>query len=359
MSPRPLALLLLLPLAPLAADAIKLKSGEVVEGRILRNDDAGVLVEVQFSPTITEQRLIPKKDIDLSVVASPDEAAYAEIARLKLPETATEVAPYDQTLTGKLRPFLKDHPKSERVADVKTLIATYEAERKRILAGNVKVAGVWYDASAYAAEKYQIDAERAWLAMQADIAAKNYPAALNAFDGLRRNFPNSAAYAESVAPARDALAKFETQLRFAASNLPQVLAQRQAAIDRTPAERRPAVEQAIAAENARADAILEAARQANRSFVPVLPYDEKGIKAMQESAANLSRDLALVDEKKLTAGARLIRLAQKEIARNELDAAATTLAKLQTTWPEYEGLSRLQERARLARTANAASNSEL
>lgn len=359
MTPRSLAFLLLLPAATTFADTIKLKSGEVVEGKILHARPDGIMIEVQFSPTITEQRLISRKDIAATSLVSPDETAFAEISRLKPPETASDPAIYDQVLTGTLRPFLKKFPSSARAADVKTLIGVFEAERKRVAAGDVKISGTWYDAASYAAEKYQLDADRTLLAMKAQLAAKNYPAALNNFETLRRSFPNSTAFAESLAPARDALRKTEEQLNFAQRNLAQILAQRQATIDRTPPEQRAPIERAVAAENARAENALETARQAGQRFVPIVPYDAKGIAAMQEAATDLGRELDAVDEAKLSSGVRLVRQARTELDEHQLDAAEATLVRLKTTWQEFEGLNRLEQRLKLAREADAASNSAL
>ncbi|HEY8899646.1 MAG TPA: PTPDL family protein [Chthoniobacterales bacterium] len=350
----PSALLALaLPLANATADAIKLKSGEVVEGKVIASDAKSVTVEVQFSPTITDERTIARSDIAATVLVSPDEAAFASIRALEIPATALDVRAYDEVLNKDLRPFLKSYPTSTRVTDVKELIKNFEAERARVAAGEIKVSGVWYDAATRTAEEYQIDAATELAAMKLQLAAQNYPGAVNSFEQLVRSFPNSAAFAESFPLGKKAILKLEQQLSFTIGNLPQTLARRQAAIDRTPVEQRQPIQAAAAAEDARAAAAAEAAQKANVHFFAILPYDEKGLRSMQEALKSLVDQLKPVDEKQLAAGAKLVRQVNNELSTNQLAAAQTTLTQLSTAWPQYEGLGRLQSRLSAAQQSTA------
>ncbi|MDD5199922.1 MAG: hypothetical protein PHC88_08970 [Terrimicrobiaceae bacterium] len=335
---------LLLPLAFVYADSVKLKSGEVVEGRIIQSDANGVVIETQFSPTITDQRHIARADIAATAVASPDEVAFAKIQDLGAPDTALDVTAYTDILDRQLRPFVRKYPYSPRAQDVKAKIAAFETDMARLKAGDVKVAGIWYDPASFTAEKYQIEAAANLAAMQREAGLKNYPAALNSFGLLQRTYPSSLAFAESLPLAEKTLEKLAQQLTFTIANLPQTKAQRQAAVERTPIEQRAPIQQAIAAEDARAAAFAEAAERNGQRFFAILPYDEKGLDSMQEAAQNLAVELKAIDRKKLAAGAKLARQANTELARHELPALETTLPQLQAAWPEYEGIARLQQR---------------
>ena len=125
-------ILLAAPLATAFADSVKLKSGEVVEGKVLSSDNASVTIETQFSPTITDQRTIARADIALLSVASEDEAAFAKIRDLKTPATALDATASTEILDNQLRPFLKKFPTSTRVADVKAIIKSFEADIERL-----------------------------------------------------------------------------------------------------------------------------------------------------------------------------------------------------------------------------------
>jgi hypothetical protein len=353
---RTLFILLATPLAASLADSIKLKSGEVIEGKVISSDRTSVVIETQFSPTITDQRTVARTDIALLSITSSDEAAFTRIRDLKAPATALDAQPYTNLLDNQLRPFLKKFPASTRATDVKAMIQSFEADVARLRRGEKKINGEWYSADAYAAEKYQLEAAVIFEAMQRDLTEKNYVAAMNDFDQLQRSYPASAAYAGAVPLAAKALKLLDQQLTFAIANLPQTLARRQATIDRTPVEQRPPIQAAIDAENARADALAAAAQRNNQRFFAILPYDEKGLKAMQQAAAQVASQLATADEKKLQRAARLITQANAELAHNQLAAAGTSLADLAATWPEYEGLSRLQQRLTSSQSANEASS---
>jgi hypothetical protein len=337
-----LPILLALPLAGAFADTIKLKSGETIQGKILKSDSTSITMEVQFSPTITDQRQIARTDIAGIAFDAPDEMAYAKIRDVAAPATALTSAPYKELLDSKLTPFLKKFGYSQRAADVKAKVAEFQADIARLDNGEVKVAGSWYDKTAAAAEKYQLQAAAALDAMQADIAAANFPGAMNNFGKLQR-FQNSAAYAEAIEPARKALARLQQQLDFALANLNATRAQRQTVIDRTPAEQRADIQRAFDAEQARATALAAAAQKNGDRFFTIFPFDEQGLKSMQQAAQQLAAQLKTVNTDKLTSGAKLVQMASSELASNELDAAATTLAQLRTTWPEYEGLNRLEQ----------------
>jgi hypothetical protein len=353
---RLLLILLAAPLSASLADSVKLKSGELIEGKVISTDATSVTIETQFSPTITDQRTIARTDIALLSVASDDEAAFAKLRDLQPPATALDTQACTDILDKQLRPFLAKFPTSTRVTDVKAIIKSFEADIARLQDGEKKVGGAWYSPEAYEAEKYQLDAEILFEAMQRDFAAKNYAAAMNDYDQLQRSYAGSAAYASAVPLAGKALKMLDQQLTFAIANLPQTLARRQAAIDRTPVEQRQPIQAAVDAENARAAALAAAAQQSNQHFFAILPYDEKGLHAMQESSAQIAQQLAAVDEQKLAKAAVLIKQVNEELAHNQLAAAQTTLSELGAAWPEYEGLSRLQQRLSTSQSANESSS---
>jgi len=337
-----LPILLALPLAGAFADTIKLKSGETVQGKIVKSDSASVTVEVQFSPTITDERQIARTDIAGMSMDAPDEVAFAKIRDITEPATALDSKPYQALLDGQLKPFLKKFSYSPRATDVKAKIAEFEADVVRLNNGEVKVSGNWYDKAAATAEKYQIEAAAALAEMQAQIAAANFPGAMNAFDKLQR-YQNSTSYADAIAPARKALARLQQQLDFAISNLAATKAQRQAAIDRTPAEQRADIQRAFDAEQARATVIAAAAQKNGERFFTMFAFDEQGLKSMQQAAQQLATQLQTVNTDKLTSGAKLVQTASNELASNEVAAAESTLTELRATWPEYEGLTRLEQ----------------
>jgi hypothetical protein len=344
---------LCLPIALATADTIELKSGETVEGRITRTDDKTITVEVQFSPTIVDERTISRTDIAHFAVQSGDEAAFAKIRDVTTPATALDAATCQKIIDGQLQPFLRQFPQSARAADVQKKIQALRADIKRIEGGDARVAGIWHAKADAAAEKYQIDAAAVVEDLRLNLAAKDYAAAANNADLLLRNYGNSLAFVEGVKLADEAIAKLQQKLNFDLANLAQTKARRQAAIDRTPVEQRQPIQQAIAAENARAAAAAAAAQKNQLRFYTIFPFDEKGLKSMQVAARQLQQKLDTIDREALEEGGRLVRRATEELAAHELPATETTLAQLQGIWPNYEGLARLEQRLQAAKTAAA------
>ncbi len=350
---RILLICLIFPLAAVYADTIKLKTGEVLQGRVTASSADSVTFEVQFSPTIVEQQIYARADIANLAVEADDEIAYAKIRDIRTPETALNPKVCQALLDNDLAPFLKQFPASARVVDVQQQVKSIQDDLLRLKRGDVKVFGTWYDHAAFDAEKYQIEAATVLEEMKQEIAAKNFPSAMNSFDLLLRSYQNSAAYVEALPLARKAIVSLEQQLNFEIGNLPDTKAQRQANLDRTPVEDRPPIQRAIDAENARAVATALLAQKNNQRFFTIFPFDEQGLQAMQAAVQQIETQLKDVDAKKLAEGARLVRQANEELATHQISEAETTIAQLKATWQEYEGLARMEQRLQAEKTANA------
>ncbi len=353
MIPR-LALLLILAQAA-HGDFIELKSGEKIEGRVVKTTPTEVTIEVQFSPTIVDERIVAREDIALLGVAEEDEVAFAKIREAGTPDTALTPKVCEAVINDSLAPFLKAFPTSDRAPDVQARIGAIRADIRRLQSGEVKVSGRWYDKSAFAVEKYQIEAATVFEAMSQQAAAGHVVEAMNSFNLLQTSYPASIAYADSYPLALKTTQKLLQQLAYAIAELPEVKARRQAAIDRTPPEQRQPVIQAIAAEDAQAAAAAKLAATHKQAFFPILPYDDKGLQAMLISARAIEKKLAALDAKLLAGHAKLVRRAQKELDEREFAGAESTLAELERVWPKYEALSRLKQRLADATTANKAS----
>lgn len=326
------------------ADVVELKSGEKLEGRVTAHDDQSVTFEVQFSPTIVDERVIPRGEIARVTVRADDEVAFEQIRDLKSPDTAVDAQPCQKLLDDQLLPFVQKYPTSPRAADAQAMIRSIQSDVDRLKSGDVKITGIWIDATSAAAEKYQIDAARLLVAMQRGLEAKNLPEALNAFSVLQRNYPNSLAFVAALQLAPDMLEKLQQRLAYEIANLPQTRARRQAAVDRTPPEQRQPIQATIAAEDAQAAAVADLARKNQQPFYAILPYDEKGLKEMQTAATQIQTSLRATKAASLEKGADLVRRITAELDSRQFAAAQTTFEQLKEAWPDYEGRARIELR---------------
>ncbi len=325
-------------------DSVKLKSGEVVEGKILSDTPEEIVIEVNFSATIVERRTIPRAEVLTVEQLSADEVAYQKIKDVVAPATALGAEPFDEILNTQLRPFVAKFPQSPRVEDVRGMITTLEEQKERIAGGEVKLEGNWLSASEHQAEKYQIDAGTLASQIERAGSAGDWVTVLNGFDTLQRSFPGSLAFVGSVPLAREAADELGKQIGFQLQNAPGIIQQRQQTIDRAPPQERERVRAAMEGQEAKVKAQAEAARKQGQKFYPLARFDQKGLAEMQKSLIQVRQELAKIDLPPLERGAQLVREANRLLADNEIATAQTTLAALETTWPAYEGLPRLKKR---------------
>jgi len=122
------------------ADSVVLKSGEVVEGKILRKSAAEVVIETRFSATITEERNIPQADIKSINETSPDLEAFEALKKKGLPADAFDAMPY-ATYIAEVKDFIGKFPASAKVPEAREWIRAAEEEKTKVVQGRQKSRG--------------------------------------------------------------------------------------------------------------------------------------------------------------------------------------------------------------------------
>jgi predicted SnoaL-like aldol condensation-catalyzing enzyme len=353
-----LAFLLVLPQATLVADTVELKSGEIIQGKIVETGPDFIKIQVQISPSITDDRLLSRAELKGFAVDSGDEAAFEKIRDIATPGTVLKPEKCETLIDEKLQPFLEKFPKSPRAVDVKKQIDVISRDIDRLRAGEVRVAGTWIAPAAFATEKYQIEAAALLDRLREQVDAGDYVAAMNLVDQLRR-YPESTAWMESMPLTEKATTRLVQQLNLMIQDLPETVARRQAAIDRTPPEQRQPIVQAVAAENAVAVAAAATAQKNQQRFYTLYRFDEKGLKAMRDSALQIDKEICAINRKAIAKKILLVERANHLLNDYQLDAAQTTLTQLREIWPRYEGLPRLEQRFKTGDDARKARQSAI
>jgi len=138
------------------ADTLKLNNGTTVEGNIIAETDTEYIVERTLAGgTIKTKDTIRKRDVASVVRATPEEKAaaamkeaYDALKRYQLdPNNSYAKDYYDQVLNGSFRKFLADYPDSPFTAEVRERVAAWEAERDKVVAGQIKRNGQWLSTS--------------------------------------------------------------------------------------------------------------------------------------------------------------------------------------------------------------------
>lgn len=323
------------------ADSITLKSGETIEGTITSETRDSLTMDVPFSPTIMDTRVISKSDIESMDRQTKDQKAFAEILKLQRPDTALDASEFEK-MRQQVQSFIDSFPNSPHLSDARKLLAQIQEREARLAKGDVKVKGEWIPSEEYVAEKYQIEATVLADEMQRLTADGNPGAALNLFTEMKKSFPHSIAFSDAVSTAKTAVADLERRLAFELGNLPIKLEERIRTIERTAQVDRDRVRQAMEAENARLALIAEQAKAAGRPFFSISSIDEKGLKLMQTAVNEFKKDLAKPEYATLAANAATARNTIKAIAESDLAAAQAALTQLQTKWSQFEALPRLK-----------------
>jgi len=333
---------------------VTLKSGEVLQGKVLRESPDEVVLEYRFSSTIMDERAIARSEIAKVERETPDVKAYQALAVRQTPPTALDESAYQETL-DKLQSFLKDYAYSPHTREVRAKMAEAEAEKKRLANGELKVEGRWINASQLKEESYQVDARRAVEAMKDQVARGNLVAALNQFAEIEKNWPLSAAWPDAVESARVILKKLDQVLTHQLRNFPIQEEQRRIAFERVPVEQRAQIEAAQKKELDAATAAVEASK-ASSKYAQYSTLVQSSMTGLQSTVRSDLQRLGEIDLKPLKQGVAEAQAAARQLEQKQLALAETSLKNAEAAWPQMELLPRLKNGLQEARSAVQAGN---
>ena len=343
--------LLVFPLASVWAESIELRDGTKVDGKILSVTADTVLMEVQTSPTIREEKSYPRSEVTKIQRASQDDVAYAEVAALTVPSTANNPAVYDAPLE-RVRAFMTNYAYSKHMSEARKLAAALESDRARVAAGEVKLDGVWVAANASPAERTELGG-RVQLAKMKE--SSDPIAALTSFEIIEKNHLTSSAFPESVKVARESLVKLRAGLVRARADLERRIRDQEQGLKLASEDRRLQIEQGIAQEESAIQAQIERVKQSGSKWVPVLS-DTKVLNDLSSLVESEEARLSKIDTATLAAGAAAANEAQRQLAAGNLSAAKANLEQAQKLWSQHVLLASLQESLKKAEAAAQGGN---
>ncbi len=332
--------LLCLPLATVLAESIELKDGSQVEGKILSVTPETVLIEVQTTPTIREEKSYPRADVVKIQRASQDDIAYEEIAAIALPATADDPSVYDAPLE-KIRAFMKDYAYSKHMPQARQQAVDLEAERTRVATGGVKIDGSWIDGGTGAAGPDRVELEsRVQLAKMKQ--AGDPVSALLVFETLEKSGNASSSYPESVKFALSSIEKLRANVARTRADLARRTGEQQQGLQLASEDRRLQMEAGIAQEKAAVQAQIDRARQSGTKWMPVLP-DDKVLDDLDKLADSEEARLAKVDVQTLVSALDAAQEARGQIEAGKLEEAKASLARAEKLWSQHVLLASLKE----------------
>jgi hypothetical protein len=336
------------------ADTVVLKTGERLEGKVTAETDNDITMQVQVAAGITDEKTIPKAQIDRVQKTAADVAAFQKLLPIQLGKDSMTVAQYDPYIRA-LQEFITTFPNSSRLADVQKTLDAFKEEKQRVEKGEIKMDGQWMSKAQVEKEKVQIGGQLALSYMKSQSAQGDWVGALNTFAAIEKNFAGAVAMPDAVDLAQ------------------KDLIQLQGAVERAIPEQKALVERQkkeIAAESSSDRAVMsgaikreqdaqDAAVQANAApWPPFFKNNEKSLAGLESKVRSEGPRIAGLPVQKMRDSLQLTLAAKQDIASNDFTGAGDKLKQATTLWAANELANRLSkevaEQAKVAAVAAAA-----
>lgn len=357
-------LLLSLTLVSALADRITLNSGEEIEGRILRESEEEVLVEIRVGAGIFDERRVPMEEVREIVRTPADQVAFEEIREyIALPAYSFSASEYERILQTHFRPFLAEYPDSGFAGSVQRAVEEYENEKARVEEGDLKVDGEWISREEFERNRYQITGRLLLFNMELRADGGDYLGAMRVFDRLETDAPGSVSYPDAVEKAMEILPLLERNLERLQERFEFENRQREQQLELASERRRTELEEAATAERERVEQLIKDSEEAGDRWVPPSRHSERSIKRLFDMIEKDKARLAALDLASIRRSVEISQNAQLVMELGHLDEATSEAGEALEVWPDNELASRLiteieEKRLELAAAAEAAEAAE-
>jgi hypothetical protein len=323
-------------------DTFLLKSGERIDGAIVREDDQTLTVK----PYLSEATPMSVARIDLQERLADSSETLEFLALRKEADIKTALSPevFAQLLDRKIPAFEIKYPNSRFRGDLDRLGAALQADRTSAMAGSVKIAGLWLKQDQVDPEKYQVNAAMSLEAMESAFARGDRPGALNAFENLRIRYPASRAYVYSIDSAIELmkqLRKIEIRGR---QDFRLQLLQMGLTLQELPEQARQDLLTAHRREADQIDATIVEQREHGVRWPSVLPHSEN---RFEEIVRQIDEELTALRGLPIEKYRQSIGLAIDAIRvldAQDVAGARSLLSQARAAWPENEMLQSIRAR---------------
>lgn len=334
--------------AALRADTVTLKSGEKIEGKILKETDAEVTLSVQVTATIKDERVIKRDDIANVDKVQPDEDAWNALVNLAPANDSLSSEEYGRVIAA-FEGFVKNFPQSAHMPVAKQRIDQFLKEERRVDTGEVKLDWQWITKDQMQEERVQIAGRIFLNRMKRASSAGQLIEAMIIFEQLDKGFPGTATYPEAVDLGRRIL-----------PSLKAAIDQRQVQVKRRTEDENKRLATSKGPEHAQLDALLKRERataetaisaieKSGVKWLPLQPATEKSLASLASHVTSETTRLNGLPTEKMRDSLRATQKAASELAGGSLDAADRALKDATTAWPANELAKRLQIRLADAR----------
>lgn len=332
------------------ADTIYLTSGERLDGKVLSETDTEVVMDVQVSAGVRDERTIAKSEIASVEKESPAEAAYREVDDYQPGPTNLPADDYEKAITA-LSDYLTAYPDSPHAADVQRNLTALTAEKALLDRGQVKFGGRWLSLEEVELHRADLDAQRMLFAMRDDAESGDLISALNTFAQFEQTLAGSRVYPEAVELALQVLAVLQREVDRDFANLKAVKAARMQSADRAVEPEKSQILAAIKAEDAQDTATLAAADKARVKWKPLIPRSEKSLTTLRTQIPSEIKRLTALPLAKDKQALQVMDQGVAALDAKQATQADRLFAQAATLWPGLNTVKVWQGKTALASTA--------
>lgn len=337
--------------AVLANDEVALKDGSKLAGKILSETEEFVVIEVRFSPTIVEEKVIPKSEVAKITRPSAAETAFEELKSLAPGPNSLSVPEYKSAIEEQLEPYLKAFPGSPREDKVKELIGYLQGEMARVEHGDIKVDGRWIPAEEVDKRRSEIESHA--LARQIRKAAEDrtFAVALNAFDRLEKNYPGSEVYPDLVIYMKSVLKAYKARVSSLGEASKREEEQWERGVQLAAPERQQALRTARAAEISAREERAKRIKESGLRWVPSAILGGTNATEFIALADTETSRLATLDVAAMKKSLAESEKADQFLVEDKLVEAKAAVEQAQKLWPANARAMVLAEEIRAAAAA--------
>ena len=313
------------------ADTVTLKSGEVLNGKILSETNREIVMDVTVAAGITDQKTIDKTDVRAAEKTPLDEIAFQEIKGCQIDNHSLPASSYVAIIKS-LESFLKKYPQSSRVDEVQSTLTDFKHEQEQVKAGGMKWDNRWYTKEEAEKNKYRLAAQMQFAAMRDQASRRDCIGALNTFDLIEKWYPGSNVYPDAVELAQSMIRTVCADMERVRVNAKAQEAQFNNGIVLVT---EPQKSQMIAARQAQvttAEAALAAAERAGVKWKPLLAMASKSFESLKTTIGTEAprlEALPLADIRKSIAS---IKDAEAALSDNNAAGAEVKVKEAQKLW---------------------------
>ena len=311
------------------ADSLFLKDGTEIKGEVITDSPDSIVVEYFVTPTIKDQKTIPRDQISRMVTVTKDEKAYVDMGSRATPPTVLDTTFYDPLINNKIPEFIQQFPYSKHISELREDLRSLTAERERVSHGDRRIDGVWFKASQIASDPYQIGSKIRFYELKQLSSNDNPIGVLKAYELFENEFAGASMMPDALALACDQIQLLQGNLSTAKANFGIIDKQRQLRIATVRGDEAKEIKDALDRENLEAKAAIAKATKDGSKFFPIFPNNKDALDALQalltSEKARLALLLAIPMRESLSAtkeAAELIQAEKYKQAQEKLDVAA-------------------------------------